>query len=79
MAHAVAEGCEKASPESSEDGDVLDLANDEGWEDVGPDTEYISFCCLICGQHSNNMEHIVLHLRARHDLDLLELQSRLGM
>ena len=67
------------TPESSEDEDVLDLADDEGWEDVERDTEYITFCCMICGHHCNEMKHIVRHLRVCHDLDLPEIQSRLGM
>lgn len=70
-----------ASANSSEDGDILDLADDEGWEDLEPDLETVKVRCLICATMfagaSSVMESLE-HCGDVHELDLVKIQKTLG-
>ena len=80
MADAVSDDpADKLSTEGSEDVDVLDLADDEGWDDVEPDIEVLEFKCLLCDQIYNETKSLLEHLQSTHHFNLLDIQERLRM
>lgn len=67
-----------ASASSSEDGDTLDLTNDEGWEDLEPDIESVKVRCLMCTMDFGGVSSVLEHSKAEHSLDLVKVQKTLG-
>ncbi len=67
-----------ASASSSEDGNVLDLADDEGWEDLEPDIETVKVRCLLCAMDFDGIPSVLEHSKAAHSLDLVKVQKTLG-
>lgn len=63
---------------SSEDGDILDLADDEGWEDLEADEESVKVRCLVCAVTFDAIPSVVQHSRTDHGLDLVDIQRNLG-
>lgn len=71
-------GLRSTSTESSEDEDVLNLADDEGWEDLEPDVEPLKFYCLSCDVVSDRLDSVLNHCKNVHSLDLVDVQKSLG-
>jgi len=67
-----------ASASSSEDGDILDLADDEGWEDLEPDIETVKVRCLLCTMVFGGILSVLEHSKTDHGLDLVKIQKTLG-
>ena len=63
---------------SSEDGDVLDLAEDEGWEDLEPDVETVMVVCLICDVVFEGSQSMLEHCKGKHELDIVSIRKDLG-
>ena len=63
---------------SSEDGDVLDLADDEGWEDLEPDVETVKVVCLICDVVFEGSQSMLEHCKDNHQLDIVSIRKDLG-
>ena len=63
---------------SSEDGDLLDLADDEGWQDLEPDVELMKVCCLLCDVVFQDVKSMTTHCKASHGMDLVQVQKDLG-
>ena len=69
---------EEASSESSKEADILDLKDDEGWEDQEPDVEKIEVFCLGCSQIFPDVQSMLPHSRDVHNIDIVEVQRRLS-
>ena len=63
---------------SSEDGDVLDLADDEGWEDLEPDVETVKVVCLLCDVVFEGAQSMLEHCKDNHQLDIVSIRKDLG-
>ena len=63
---------------SSEDGDVLDLADDEGWNDLEPDVETIKVFCLVCDMIFDCAQTMLEHCKNNHQLDIVSIRKDLG-
>lgn len=69
------------SSTSSSDGDQADSLNvedDEGWEDVEPDTENVKTVSLFDDQVFDDVASMLLHCKIVHDFDFLGWQRRLS-
>ncbi len=69
---------EAASSDSSEEADILDLEDDEGWEDQEPDVEKIEVLCLGCSQRFPDVKSMLSHCRDTHNLDIVKVQKTLS-
>lgn len=67
-----------ASASSSEDGDILDLADDEGWDDLEPDIEAVKVRCLLCALDFEEVSSVLEHGKTQHSFDLVKVQKTLG-
>ncbi|MDI1487415.1 MAG: Ribosomal protein arginine N-methyltransferase rmt3 [Ramalina farinacea] len=65
--------------ESSEDEeDILDLKNDEGWEDVEPDIEHVDFVSLFSDANFDNLPDMLAHMKKKYDFDLAKVKLDLS-
>lgn len=70
----------KATPsDSSEEADILDLEDDEGWEDQEPDVEKIEVLCLGCSQKFPDAKSMLPHCRDTHNIDIVKAQKTLRL
>lgn len=69
---------EAASSDSSEEADILNLDDDEGWEDQEPDVEKIEVLCLGCPQTFPNAQSMLQHCRDTHNIDVVNVQKTLS-
>lgn len=69
---------ERALSDSSEDADILDLKDDEGWEDLEPDIEKIEVFCLGCAQTFPDAKSMLPHCRDAHNIDIVNIQKTLS-
>ena len=69
---------EMTASASSEDGDVLDLADDEGWDDLEPDVEIVKVFCLVCDVIFDGAQSMLEHCKKNHQLDIVSIQKDLG-
>ena len=63
---------------SSDEGNILDLDNDEDWEDQEPDVEKIEVFCLGCSQAFTDAWSMLLHCRETHNIDIVNVQKTLS-
>ena len=63
---------------SSEEGNILDLDDDEGWEDQEPDVEKIEVLCLGCSQTFTDARSMLQHCRDTHNIDVVNVQKTLS-
>ena len=72
-------GDQEAAPsDTSEEADILDLKDDEGWEDQEPDVEEIEVLCLCCSRIFANAQSMLLHCRDAHNIDIVKAQKTLS-
>ncbi|EPE34137.1 S-adenosyl-L-methionine-dependent methyltransferase [Glarea lozoyensis ATCC 20868] len=64
---------------SSDASDILDMRDEEGWEDAEPDVEESQFISLMDDEVFTDMMQMLDHCKAKHNLDFLEIRSRLGL
>lgn len=78
---AAASELDKHAPasESSENSDVLDLKDDEGWEDAEPDVEETQFISLLDDEVFTDIHTMLKHCKEKHNFDFLEVRQRLGL
>ena len=69
---------EAASSDSSEEADILNLEDDEGWEDQEPDVEKLEVLCLGCPQTFPNAQSMLPHCRDTHNIDVVNVQKTLS-
>lgn len=67
-----------AASSDSEDGDILDLADDGGWEDLEPDVEKVEICCLRCSSVFPDVRLMLHHCKHQHSLDVVNVQKTLS-
>ena len=67
------------SAHDSEPSDILDLADDEGWEDLEPDVEIVKARCLLCDTLAADAGSVLLHCKETHGLDIVRVQKDLGL
>ena len=68
-----------ASSSGSSEGDILDLKNDEGWEDAELEEESDTFISLLDDEVFTDIMQMLKHCKEKHDFDFLELRQRLGL
>jgi protein arginine N-methyltransferase 3 len=64
---------------SSDASDILDMKDEEGWEDAEPDVEETQFISLMDDEVFTDLTQMLDHCKAKHNLDFLEIRSRLGL
>lgn len=64
---------------SSENSDILDLKDDEGWEDAEPDVEENKFISLLDGEVFADIHSMLKHCKEKSDFDFLEIRQRLAL
>lgn len=64
---------------SSEASDILDLKDDEGWEDAEPDEEETQFISLLDDEVFTDIMSMLNHCKENHNFDFLEVRQRLGL
>lgn len=69
---------EVAPSDSSEEANILDLKDDEGWEDQEPDVEKIEVLCLGCSQTFPDAKFMLPHCRDTHNIDIVKVQKTLS-
>lgn len=63
----------------SEDSDILNLENDEGWEDAEPDEDETVVVSLIGDGVFPNVRSMLRHCKDVHSLDFLQIRNELGV
>ncbi|CAF9913087.1 MAG: hypothetical protein ALECFALPRED_008628 [Alectoria fallacina] len=77
---AITEADQEGEPsDSSEEADILDLKDDEGWEDQEPDVENIEVYCLGCSQTFSDAQSMLPHCRDTHNIDIVKVQKTLRL
>ena len=64
---------------SSDASDILDMRDEEGWEDAEPDVEETQFISLMDDEVFTDLTQMLDHCKAKHNLDFLDIRSRLGL
>lgn len=64
---------------SSENSDILDLKDDEGWEDAEPDVEETKFVSLLDGEVFTDIYSMLGHCKDKHNFDFLKLRQKLAL
>ena len=67
------------SSSASSEGDILDLKNDEGWEDAEPEEETDNFISLLDDEVFTDIMQMLNHCKEKRNFDFLELRQRLGL
>jgi protein arginine N-methyltransferase 3 len=62
---------------SSENSDILNLKDDEGWEDAEPDEEETTFISLLDDEVFTDIHSMLHHCKEKHDFDFLDIRQRL--
>jgi len=68
-----------ASSNCSESHDILDLEDDEGWEDLEPDVEKIKIVSLFGEDKFPNVQTMLQHCKDNHQFDLIKIRKELSM
>lgn len=61
---------------SSEASDVLDMKDDEGWDDVEPEEEEQNIISLLDDEVFNNVNQMLDHCKAKYNFDFLALRQK---
>lgn len=67
------------SSSGSSEGDILDLKDDEGWEDAEQDEERDTFISLLDDEVFTDIMQMLNHCKEKYNFDFLELRQRLGV
>lgn len=72
---------EKYAPSSgsSEASDILDLKDDEGWEDAEPEEDETQFISLLDDEVFTDIMQMLKHCKEKFNFDFLEIRQRLGL
>ena len=68
-----------ASSSGSETSDILDLKNDEGWEDAEPDEEEQQIVSLFDGETFPDVESMLAYTVKQYNFDFLALRQKLAL
>lgn len=61
---------------SSEASDILDMRDDEGWNDIEPDEEEQTFISLLDDEVFHNLNAMLEHCKAKYNFDFLEIRQK---
>ncbi len=64
---------------SSENSDVLDLKDDEGWEDAEPDEEETQFISLLDDEVFMDIHQMLRHCKEKYNFDFLLIRQKLKL
>ncbi|KAF4627773.1 hypothetical protein G7Y89_g10383 [Cudoniella acicularis] len=64
---------------SSEASDILDLRDDEGWEDAEPDEEETQFISLLDDEVFTDIMSMLNHCKDKYNFDFLQIRKQLGL
>jgi len=64
---------------SSENSDILDIKDDEGWEDAEPDEEETRFISLLDDEVFMDIHAMLNHCKQKYNFDFLEIRQRLSL
>jgi protein arginine N-methyltransferase 3 len=67
------------SSSGSSEADILDLNDDEGWEDAEPEIEENTFISLFDDEIFTDAISMLNHCKAKYNFDFLETRQRLGL
>lgn len=72
---------EKYSPSSSgsSEADILDLKDDEGWEDAEPEEENETFISLLDDEVFTDLASMLEHCKIKYNFDFLQIRQNLGL
>ena len=62
----------------SEENDVIDMTDEEGWQDIEPDVEVVKMKCLKCSTVFEAVDKMLVHCKKTHDLDLEDLKRKMS-
>jgi len=65
--------------ESSENSDILNMKDEEGWVDAEPDEEETPFISLLDDEVFLDIHSMLNHCKEKHGFDFLEIRQRLGL
>src|ERR1700712_3725345 len=68
-----------SSSGSSEASDILDLKDDEGWEDAEPEEETEHFISLLDDEVFTDINSMLNHCKDKYNFDFLEVRQRLAL
>jgi protein arginine N-methyltransferase 3 len=68
-----------SSSGSSENSDILDMKNDDGWEDAEPDEEETPFISLLDDEVFMDIYAMLNHCKEKYNCDFLEIRQRLAL
>ena len=61
-----------------EDTDILNLQEDDGWEDVEPDIEKVNIVSLLDNEIFDDVPSMLQHCKDVHNFDLRKVQKELS-
>jgi protein arginine N-methyltransferase 3 len=64
---------------SSENSDILDMKDEEGWEDAEPDEEETQFISLLDDEVFMDIHAMLNHCKQKYNFDFLEIRQRLAL
>ena len=68
-----------SSSDSSDPSDLLVLEDEEGWEDVEPDTEDVPFISLFDAEQFPTVQKMLHHCNETYGFDLLKVREDFGL
>ena len=68
-----------SSSGSSENSDILDMKNDDGWEDAEPDEEETPFISLLDDEVFMDIYAMLNHCKEKYNFNFLEIRQRLAL
>lgn len=70
---------DKSSVSDSENAELLNLQDDEGWEEAEPEDESVKFICLFGQSQFSNIRSMLQHCKDKHNFDLARLKNKFGV
>ncbi len=64
---------------SSESSDILNLEDDEGWEDVEPDVEKVKIVSLFGKDEFDDVQTMLQRCKDSHQFDFIKIRKELGV
>ena len=79
MADTMADHASNSASSDSEDSYILNLVNDEGWQDAEPDVEEIRIKSLFGDGVFPDVPSMLRHCKDVHAFDFLHIRNELGV
>lgn len=67
------------SSSGSSEGDILDLKDDEGWEDAEPEVDEETFISLLDDEVFTDLTSMLEHCKTRYNFDFLQIRQKLAL